>query len=151
MRNAMAMSLAITALAAAALWAAPATAQTVSVHVVQVRASNEGGEFLDPLLLGLGDRIKREYRQYRNFKRAGSDTEAGAVGQTLSFALLSGRTLTLTLDALDGDQISMQASVTRGNEAILNTALKVRKNRTVLIGVPNGDGKLILAITPTLK
>ena len=46
------------ALAASAAWSASASAQTISVHVVQVRASNEGGEFVDPLLAGLGEALR---------------------------------------------------------------------------------------------
>lgn len=134
----------------AALGASSASAQTVSVHVVQVRASNEGGESVDPLLAGLGDRLKRQY-PYKNYKRVGSDSESGEVGAVLRFDLTDGRTLTLTLSALDGDQVVMQASVTRGRETVINTSLKVRKGRTVLIGVPLGADKLVLAITPAVK
>ena len=73
------------AAAGSALLAAPvaAQAQAVSVHVVQVRASNEGGEFVEPLLAGLGERLKRQYPGYRNYRRVGSDTQAGAVGEAL--------------------------------------------------------------------
>ncbi len=148
MRNLWIIAAAV--LACAALPAREAAAQTVSVHVVQVRASNEGGESVDPLLAGLIERIKRQY-PYRNYKRVGSDSESGGVGDALSFNLYGDRSLALTIAGVEGDQVVLRAAVTRGRETIINTTLKVRNGRSFLIGVPLGGDKLILVITPTVK
>ncbi len=137
--------------AVSASWAGTSDAETVSVHVVQVRASNEGGEFVDPLLAGLGERLKRQYPGYHSYKRVGSDSQSGAQGEALHYTLWGERTLTLTVTAVEGDQVSMKVEALRGRETIVNTTLKVRKGGTFLIAVPLGGDKLILAITPTVK
>ena len=136
------------ALVALALLAAPGSAQTLSVHVVQVRASNEGN-FVDPTLLGLGDRIKKQF-PYRSYRRVGSDSQAGDVGGTLQFALAGDASLTIDLASFDDAKLTMHVAVNRGNDHVVDGNFKVKLGHTVLIGVPSGrDGKLILAITPT--
>ena len=122
-----------------------ASAQTVTVQVTQVRASNNGPESVDP---GLGERIKRQYPGYRSYKRVGSDTQSGTVGQTLRFGLTDGMSLTLELAGVDGDLVSMRAAVTGGRGPVVNTTIKVKSKHTCLIGVPLGGDKLILAIGP---
>jgi hypothetical protein len=152
MRGALTWAIAGILSAGVSAWTAEAaSAQTISVHVVQVRASNEGGEFVDPLLAGLGERLKKQYPGYRNYKRVGSDSESGAPGDALHYTLWGERALTLTLVAVEGDQVSMKMTVVRGRETIVNTSLKVRKGSTFLVAVPLGGDKLILAVTPTVK
>jgi len=140
----------VAALCVTGLFAASANAQVVSVHVVQVRASNEGGESVDPTLGALGERLKQTY-PYRNYKRVGSSTESGAVGASLHFALMGGMALTLDIQAYEEPMVSMRAAVTRGQEQLVGTNLKVRKGGTVIISVPLGADKLILAITPSVR
>ena len=128
----------------------PVSAETVTVNVVQVVASNEGEEYVDPALGALGRRLKRTY-PYRSYRKGGSSTQSGAAGGTLQFALQGGMALTLDIKACKDMVVSMLAVVTGGRKRLLSTTLSVGNGRTVIIGVPLGKGRLILAVTPYVK
>jgi len=132
-------------IAALGLSARPAEAQTISVHVTQVLASNKG-EGVDPTLGALGERLKRAY-PYRSFKRAGSSTQTGQVGKTLSFDLKGGMTMTLALLGYQDPTVSMRAAV--GN--VVQTDLRIQKGHSMILSVPLGEDKLILDISPSVK
>jgi len=129
-----------------ALAARRADAQTVSVHVTQVLASNKG-DYVDPTLGALGERLKRKYPGYRSYKRAGSSTRAGQVGETLQFDLTGGMMLTLNLLAYEDPEVSMRASVGQ----LVRTDLRVKNGRSMIISVPLGGDALVLVIAPTVK
>ncbi len=140
------MSAAVGVLILAGAFASAAEAQTISVRVVQVRASNEG-DGVDKSLGFLGERIKRQFPGYKSYKRVDSDSKSGGVGETLTFGLSGGMTLSLTLAGFEGDQVSMRAVV----GGVVSTSIRAKSGHSTLIGVPSGGGKLILVITPTAK
>ncbi|KPL00381.1 MAG: hypothetical protein AMK75_05475 [Planctomycetes bacterium SM23_65] len=127
-----------------------AGAETVTVNVVQVLASNEGGDYVDPALGALGRRLKKTY-PYRNYKKVGSSSQSSGVGGQLQFSLHGGMLLTLQVKSFKASVVSMLAVVTRGRKSLLTTNLTVASGRTVIIGVPVGTNRLILAITPYVK
>jgi hypothetical protein len=122
-----------------------AQAQTISVRVAQVLASNKS-DTMDPTLGALGERLKRTY-PYRSFKRAGSGTRTGQVGKTLSFDLYGGMAMTLELLGYQDPTVSMRATVGQ----LVRTDLRVQKGRSMIISVPLGEDKLILDISPSVK
>ena len=127
-----------------------ADAQTVTGRVVQVLASNEGGDYVDPALGALGRRLKRTY-PYRNYKKVGSSAQSSRVGGQLEFGLHGGMRLTLDIKSCKIPVVSMLAVVTQGRRRVLSTNLTVTSGRTMIIAVPVGTNRLILAITPYVK
>jgi len=126
-----------------------ACAQTITVRLVQVLASNRGEEYVDPTLGALGDKLKKRY-PYRNFRKVGSGSASGRVGGSVRFSLHGGMVLTLGLKGYEAPMVLMHATVTSAEEAITAMNLKVRESRTVILSVPLGADALILAITPHL-
>ena len=127
-----------------------AGAQTVTVRVVQVLASNEGGDYVDPALGALGRRLKRTY-PYRNYRKVGSSAQSSPVGGQIRFSLHGGMRLTLNIKSCKIPVVSMLAVVSRGRKRLLTTTLTVSSGRTMIISVPVGTNRLILAITPYVK
>jgi hypothetical protein len=127
------------------LSARTAEAQTISVRVSQVLASNKS-DFVDPTLGPLGDRLKRTY-PYRSFKRVGSSSRAGQVAETLVFDLYGGMAMTLELLGYQDPTVSMRATVGQ----LIRTDLRVQKGRSMILSVPAGEDKLILDISPSVK
>lgn len=125
-------------------------AQEIKVRVIQVRASNTGKEEVDPSLGALGERIKRRY-PYRNYKRVDTSYRSGGAGDTILFPLTGGLSLTLVLKGYQDPMVEMQATVRRAGAPILNTNLRVKAGRTMIISVPLARDTLILAITPYVK
>jgi len=148
-RLAYGMVLATALVCVTAMLTRQAGAQTISVHVTQVLASNKG-DYVDPTLGALGERLKRTY-PYRSYRKAGSSTRAGQVGETLEFDLSGAMMLTLQLTAYDDPVVTMRAAVTRGGTQLVGMNLQVKKGRSMIISVPLGDDKLILSIGPTVK
>jgi hypothetical protein len=136
------------ALAFGLMGAMDARAETVAVNVVQVRASNEGGESVDAALGSLGERLKRQY-PYRNYKRLGAESLSGAAGSELRFAVAD-HVLVVRVESVADNQVTLRVSVARGRDTVVNTSMNVGAGRTFLIAVPLGADKLILAITPTV-
>ena len=126
-----------------------ACAQTITVRLVQVLASNQGAEYVDPTLGALGDKLKKRF-PYRNFRKVGSSTSSGRVGGSIRFSLHGGMALTLGLKGYEAPMVLMRATVTSADAAITAMNLKVRASRTVILSVPLGVDALILAITPYL-
>ncbi|HUW58813.1 MAG TPA: hypothetical protein VMZ92_19400 [Planctomycetota bacterium] len=127
-----------------------AAAQNITVRVVQVLASNEGEDYVDPALGALGKRLKKTY-PYRNYRQVGSSSQSGGVGGTLQFALHGGMLLTLDIKGCQETVVSMLAVVIQGRTRLLSTSLSVGSGRTMIINVPIGNDRLILAITPYVK
>ena len=115
----------------------------VSVRVIQVRASNEGEEFMDPDLGDQADALKKF--PYKSFTKVGADTKGGDVNDTLEYGLANGSTLKVTIIALAEKVVTLQVVV----DKLMNTRLRVRSGRTVMISMPWGQDVLILAITPS--
>ena len=122
--------------------------KAVSVNVVQVQASNKGQDYIDPELGDLGKRLKSKY-PYKSFKKVGSQSSRGAMGQSLNYPLVGGMSLTLELVSATHDVLTTKAAVMRGAQEIVKTSLRVGYRQPVLISVPLEEDLLILAITPS--
>ena len=118
--------------------------------MVQVRASNNGGDYVDPALGALGKRLKSTY-PYRNYKKVGSSSKSAQTGGPLQFPLTGGMQLSLKLTGYAAPVVSIQAVVSKGAEQMTSTNLRVAKGGTVIISVPLGEDRLILAITVTVR
>ena len=124
-----------------------ASAQNVSVTVIQVRASNQGAKFTDPALGTLGKRLERTY-PFKSYKLVGSQTQAGRIGGTLKFALQGGMAMSLGLTSYAAPMVSMRVIVKTARAKVMNATLRARSGRPLIIGFPWGADRLIIIITP---
>ena len=121
----------------------------VRVQVTQIKASNAGDEAVDPALGDLGERLKRKYR-YRNFKLVGSNSQSVAQGGSASYSLANGMTLTVKVTSVEGKNIGLTLTVSKGAAVVTSFSVRSRNRATFLANVPWGQDVLILAIRPTL-
>jgi hypothetical protein len=131
-------------------FAANVQAQTVTVNLTMVRASNNGPEFVDPSLGSLGGKLKKKF-PYRNYRKVGSTSQSGALGGTLQFSLGEGVVLALHLTAYEDPVVTIRATVAKGRETVITVNLRVHKGQTAIISVPVGADAVFLAITPDVK
>lgn len=115
------------------------------VRVTQIKASNDGGDSVDPALGDLGRRLKRKYR-YRNFKLAGSDAQSIGQGQLAIYKLANGMTLKVKLISVKKDTVKLSISFVQGNKVVNSFTAGVRNGATFLTSIPWGRDRLILAI-----
>ena len=114
----------------------------VRVRVTQIKASNAGDEAVDPAMGDLGARLKAKYR-YRN-------SQSVAQGGSASYSLANGMTLTVKVTSVEGNNIGMSLTISKGGGAVTSFSVRSRNGATFLANVPWGQDVLILAIRPTL-
>ncbi|HUU43995.1 MAG TPA: hypothetical protein VMX57_09455 [Planctomycetota bacterium] len=137
-------------LAAALTAATTASAQQVTVTVIQVRASNDGEKFTDPALGALGRKLERAY-PFRNFKLVGSQSQTGNIGGTLNFALQGGMAMSLGLSGFAAPMVSLRVVVTRAAEQVMDSNLRVCSGKPLILSFPWNADRLIVVITPAVR
>jgi len=123
---------------------APCAAQDVAIQVTQVKASNAGGDVVDPALGDLGDKLKEKYR-YRNFKLVGSTSHSAAKGGSADYALANGMTLTVKGVSVAENTVELNLSI----PGVTAFTVKARNGATFLTSVPWDKDVLVLAIRPS--
>ncbi|RME70863.1 MAG: hypothetical protein D6776_11075 [Planctomycetota bacterium] len=144
-------SLAVVLGACLVLTTAAQAAETVTVQVVQIRATGSGGsKTIDPALRGLSRQLSRY--PYRSYRRVGWRAFELQPGAQADYPLAEGGfVLQLRPGAPDAAGF-IPLSVTirdRKRRAILRTQLRIKNGGTSLVikELASGDGALILALT----
>ena len=117
------------------------------VRVTQIKASNDGGDSVDPALGDLGRRLKRKYR-YRNFKLVGSSTQSVGQGHSRAYKLANGMILKVKLVSVEGNTVKLGLTISKGGGTVTSFTVNARNGATFLANVPWGRDLLILAIRP---
>jgi hypothetical protein len=125
-------------------------AAEVTVQVTQIKASNEGGESVDPALRDLGERVKKQY-PYRNFKLVGTASHPAGEERAAEFQLANGMTLAAKLLSVRGNNIELDVSISQGTRPLPSFKVKVVSGGTFLTSFPWGKDLLILALRPTAR
>lgn len=122
----------------------PAAAQTVSVEVHAIAASNDG-EGVDDELEDMADKLQKVFGNYSTFEQVETTTIEVDKGEQKSVQLPQGSTLQVTFHGFADDLIKLGINV--GDK--LSTTLRASSGSTFFqAGLEYGDGILILAITP---
>ena len=121
----------------------------VRVRVTQIKASNVGGDAVDRALGDLGRRLKAKYR-YRNFTLVGVNSQSVGQGKSASYSLANGMTLTVKVISVEGNNIGLALTISKGGGAVTAFSVRSRNGATFLTNVPWGQDMLILAIRTTL-
>ncbi len=119
------------------------------VRVTQIKASNDGGDSVDPALGSLGRRLKRKYR-YRNFKLRASGTRSVGQGQSIPYKLVNGMVLKVKLVSVEKDTLKLSISFVKGSKVVNSFTAGVRNGATFLTSMPWDRDLLILAIRVAL-
>ena len=119
----------------------------VPVKVQVIYAANEPGG-VDSRLGSLAGELQKTFR-YSKYELLDSPQGSAPVNQGWRTALPGGRSLEVTPTAIQGDEYSLTVNVLGpGGQALVNTRVKLKAGRTVLVGGPTHlKGVLIIAIT----
>lgn len=139
-------------LAAAALLAAPLpshAAAEVTVSLTQIRATERGSpKDIDPSLTEF--RRQLENYPYRVFRRVGSDSQVITEGQSGTFAVQGGFSVSVRPSSGSGQFLVLDVTMKdQGGAERFATKVKIRDGGSVLIGkeFEVGQGSLFLAFT----
>jgi len=119
----------------------------VPLKVQVIYAANEPGG-VDSRLGSLAGELQKTFR-YSKYELLASPQGSAPVNQGWRTALPDGRSLEVTPTAIQGDEYSLTVNVLGpGGQALVNTKVKLKAGRTVLVGGPTHQkGVLIIAIT----
>jgi hypothetical protein len=112
-----------------------------------IYAANEPGG-VDSRLGSLAGELQKTFR-YSRYELLDSPQGSAALNQGWRTALPGDRSLEITPTAIQGDQYTLTVRVqTSGGQALVNTRVRLKPGRTVLVGGPTHQkGVLIIAIT----
>jgi hypothetical protein len=112
-----------------------------------IYAANEPGG-VDRRLGNLAGELEKTFR-YSKYELLDSPRGSAALNQGWRTALPGNRSLDVLPTAIQGDQYTLTVRVLGpGGQALVNTRVRLRSGRTVLVGGPtHAKGVLIIAIT----
>ncbi len=119
-----------------------ASAQSISVSIRTIKASNQGTE-LSPVLNDISSQLKRlNYSSYTILKQA---SQQGQQGQTVSFSLPDGDQMMVQITGIDGSYVNLQVTI---KGAGLKTNFRIVNGGTVIIGGNQyQDGVMVIALS----
>jgi hypothetical protein len=121
-------------------------AETVSVEVGSVYASNEGSS-VDPVLGNIRGKLQAMFN-YGSYRLLDRKRRTLAVGETGEFELPGRRTMRVTPVPAQGDKVRLSVHITEGAKNLLTTTLGLSRGGMVLVGGPSHQaGVLILIIS----
>src|SRR5512134_3142833 len=121
-------------------------ADTVSVEIGSVYASNEGAS-MDPVLGNIRGKLQSMFN-YTSYKLLDRKRRSLAVGETGEFELPGRRTMRVTPQPAQGNKVRLSVQITEGAKNLLNTTLGLSRGGMVLVGAPtHQSGVLILIIS----
>jgi len=127
--------------------AAPsAAADTVSVDVGSVYASNEGSS-MDPALGNIRGKLQSMFN-YTSYKMLDRKRRSLAIGETGDIELPGKRTMRVTPVPAQGNKVRLSVQISEGPKNLLTTTLGLTRGGMVLVGGPSHQaGVLILIIS----
>lgn len=144
-RVARLMGLALASLAAVVVLGfhpAEAQAQTASVRVQTIHATNNG-DVMDGALSSIASQLRSRFRQYSSFRQQGDTRLNLAQGQSRSVSLPSGQDVTVRFDGMSGSAYRLVVSMRGGS-----TSLTVSGGGVIFVSGPNYQGgQLVIALS----
>jgi hypothetical protein len=123
-----------------------AAAETVSVEIGSVYASNEGSS-MDPVLGNIRGKLQSMFN-YTSYKLLDRKRRSLAVGETGEFEIPGRRTMRVTPVPAQGSKVRLSVQITEGAKNLLTTTLGLNRGGMVLVGGPSHQaGVLILIIS----
>ena len=123
-----------------------AAAQSVSVEIGSVYASNEGSS-MDPVLGNIRGKLQSMFN-YTSYKLLDRKRRSLAVGETGVFELPGHRTMRVTPVPAQGNKVRLSVQISEGAKNLLTTTLGLSRGGMVLVGGPSHQaGVLILIIS----
>jgi hypothetical protein len=121
--------------------------QTVALHAQVIYAANQPGG-VDTRLGNLAESLQKTFR-YSMYQLVDAPRGTTALNEVWGTALPDNRRLEITLTAIQDGQYSLTVRVLgSGGQPALNTAVRLRRGSTVLVGGPaHQKGVLIIAIS----
>ena len=121
-------------------------ADTVSVDVGSIYASNEGSS-VDPALANIRGKLRAMF-DYTNYKMLDRKRRALAVGETGDFDLPGGRVMRVKPLPSEGKKVRLSIHIQEGSKSLLSTTLGLSRGGMVLVGGPSHEaGVLIFLIS----
>ncbi len=139
----------LTLVAAGTLGAAEKQPQTVQVSIGTILASNQSDEF-DAKLKGMEGQLKvLKYRSYRLLK---NESQSVPWRGEKVFEIPGGRTLTVTPQEFQDNQVSVKVRLTQGQKPALDTTVKIPNKRNFILAGPQHEGGiLVLSISASAQ
>ena len=121
-------------------------AETVSVEVGSVYASNEGSS-MDPVLGNIRGKLQAMFN-YTSYRLLDRKRRSLAVGESGEFELPGRRSMRVTPQPAQGNKVRLSVQITEGSKNLLTTTLGLSRGGMVLVGGPSHQaGVLILIIS----
>ena len=121
-------------------------AETVSVEIGSVYASNEGTS-VDPVLGNIRGKLQSMF-SYTSYRLLDRKRRSLAVGESGEFELPGRRTMRVTPQPAHGNKVRLSVQLTEGPKSLLTTTLGLSRGGMVLVGGPSHQaGVLILIIS----
>ena len=121
-------------------------AETVSVEIGSVYASNEGTS-VDPVLGNIRGKLQSMF-SYTSYRLLDRKRRSLAVGESGEFDLPGRRTMRVTPQPAHGSKVRLSVQLTEGPKSLLTTTLGLSRGGMVLVGGPSHQaGVLILIIS----
>lgn len=136
--------------AVAYLGAAENSAQTVTIKIDTILATNENGEF-DPRLKPLEKQLKvLKYRSYRLLKEESQDVVSQGNG---SFEIPGGRSLIVSPQDYRNRRIALKVRWQEKDKPLVDTTITLANKGNFILGggPPHEGGFLVLAIWATVQ
>lgn len=129
---------------------AEARADTITVQVTQIRASNDGEPYMDPELEPLREQLE-QYR-YKRFEIAGRESKSCEGGDRLTFPLLGGlRLVTVQREHKEKSKVEIDCKVrdpAADDRQVASTRAIMLSGATLLLALPPKEReRLFLAVT----
>lgn len=143
MRRHLTLALALlTALAVVSMEPREASAQTASVTVRVILASNSGGG-VDGSLSGISGQLTSRFRQYSSFRQLAVHSVSLSSGSARSVSLPNGQSMTVRFDGMAGSSYRIGVSLPGGG----TTVTSPRGGLFFLAGPPYSGGILVVAVS----
>jgi hypothetical protein len=127
--------------------AAPAS---INTEVMVMHATQEESGSIDARIGSMPQLSKPPFSAYNTYKLLDRKTLAVERGKPMSYALPNGKTLQVSVEALEGKQYKVTASVSRGEGSSFLRLLEVKASANepfFVAGQTHGKGVLVFAIT----
>jgi len=121
-----------------------AAADTVSVDVGSVYASNEGTS-IDPALGNIRGKLNSMFN-YTSYKMLDRKRLSLAVGQTGEYDLPGRRTMRVTPQPAQGSKVRLNVQIAEGSKSLLATTLGLSRGGMVLVGGPSHQAGVLIFI-----
>ena len=119
-------------------------ANTVSVEVGSVYASNEGSS-MDTALGTIRGKLQSMFN-YTSYRMLDRKRRSLAVGETGEFELPGRRTMRATPLSTEGSKVRLSIQISDGPKNLLTTTLGLSRGGMVLVGGPSHQGGVLILI-----